>query len=168
VAEQSVEPVSLLEARALRYARAESEPPAIERTVVTFARSASRYGVSLEELREIRALSSICRLPGASDVVPGVVHYRGELLTLMDLSALSAGKSETKSAAWMLVIERDGERLGLMADEVTDVLSLSVGSIKPLPLTLDSVADTFVGMTADGVLIVETGRLMSASLQGAG
>jgi purine-binding chemotaxis protein CheW len=159
---------SLLDARAARYARAEAEPPAIERTVVTFVRNGSRYGVSLEELREIRALAHWCRLPGASNVVPGVVHYRGELLSLMDLAALSSGSSDASRASWMLVIEQAGERLGLMADEVTDVLSLEAGSTLALPLTMGSAADTFVGMTVDGVLIVDTGRLMTASLHGAG
>jgi chemotaxis signal transduction protein len=159
---------SLLDVRAARYARAEVEPPAIERTVVTFVRNASRYGVSLEELREIRALTSWCRLPGTTHVVPGVVHYRGELLSLLDLAALSTGVGDATRAGWMLVIEQAGERLGLMADEVTDVLALEAGSIQALPLTLGAAADTFVGMTVDGVLIVDTGRLMSASLQGAG
>jgi chemotaxis signal transduction protein len=161
-------PRGLLDVRAARYARAESDPPAIERTVVTFCRQASRYGVTLEELCEIRALSQWCRLPGTSSVVPGVVYYRGELLTLMDLAALSAGASDGAGASWMLVIEQAGERIGLMADDVTDVLALETGCIQALPLTMGRAADTFLGMSSDGVLIVDTARLMSVSLQGSG
>jgi chemotaxis signal transduction protein len=159
---------SLLDVRAARYARTSSEPPAIERTVVAFRRHDSSYGVTLEELREIRALARWCRLPGTSSVVPGVVHYRGELLTLLDLAALSAGACEGAEASWMLVIEQAGERIGLMADDVTDVLALEAGCIHALPLTMGSAGDTFVGMSVDGLLIVDTTRLMAVALQASG
>jgi purine-binding chemotaxis protein CheW len=161
-------PRDLLDLRAARYAQAANQPPAIERTVVTFRRHNSRYGVTLEELREIRPLSRWCKLPGTSHVVPGVVYYRGELLTLMDLAALSTGASDSTEASWMLVLEQSGERIGLMADDVTDVLALETGAIQALPLTMGPAADTFVGMSSDGVLIVDTARLMSASLQSSG
>lgn len=68
----------------------------------------------------------------------------------------------------MLVIEQAGERIGLMADDVTDVLALEAGCIQALPLTMGRAADIFFGMSSEGVLIVDTARLMSASLQGSG
>ncbi|HEX6243407.1 MAG TPA: chemotaxis protein CheW, partial [Polyangiales bacterium] len=109
---------TLLATRAERYAQSAPLPPTIDRTVVTFQRCGSRYAMTLHELCEIRPLVRWCRLPGASPVVPGVVHYRGELLTLLDLAQLSAPRPETAPPGWVLVIEQAGERLGLMADEV--------------------------------------------------
>ena len=158
---------ALLAARADRYAHSDPLPEPIERTVVTFQRCGSRYAMSLHELCEIRPLARWCRLPGASAAVPGVVHYRGELLTLLDLAQLASAR-ESSAAAWVLVVEHAGERLGLMADEVMDVLELSAGSIQPLPLTLGEGGDTFVGMSKDGVLIADAGKLMAAQLRANG
>jgi purine-binding chemotaxis protein CheW len=159
---------ALLAARAERYAHSTPLPPTIDCTVVTFRRCGSRYAMSLRELCEIRPLARWCRLPGAGAAVPGVVHYRGELLTLLDLAQLSAARDETTSASWVLVLEHAGERLGLMADEVMDVLELAAGSIQPLPLTLGENGDNFVGMSADGVLIADAARLMAAQLRAHG
>jgi purine-binding chemotaxis protein CheW len=159
---------ALLATRAERYAQSAPLAPTIDRTVVTILRCGRRYALTLHELCEIRPLVRWCRLPGASPVVPGVVHYRGELLTLLDLAQLSAPRQETTLAGWVLVIEQAGERLGLMADEVMDVLELSAGSIQPLPVTLGENADTFVGMSADGVLIADATKLMGAQLRANG
>lgn len=156
---------ALLAARAERYAHESSLPEPIERTVVTFQRCAGRYAMSLHELCEIRPLSRWCRLPGAAGAVPGVVYYRGELLTLLDLAPLVSGREATSTADWVLVVERGGERLGLMADEVMDVLELSAGAIQPLPLTLGESGEVFVGMSKDGVLIADAGKLMAAQLR---
>lgn len=156
----------VLETRARRYARAATPPEAVERTVVTFQRGPSRYALSLSELCEIRPLRGYCRLPGAAAAVPGVVHYRGELLSLLDLMALSSARAEARAPAWVLVVEHERERLGLMADEVMDVLDLPVGAIQPLPLTLSEEANTFIGMTSDGVLIATAERLAQSQRAG--
>lgn len=155
----------LLEARAQRYARALVEPLAIDRTVVTFARAQSAYAIALHELSEIRPLSRVCVLPGTSFAVPGVVHYRGELLSLLDLGALSGQRTDASSAPWLLVVEHGGERLGLLADDVMDVVEVPAGSTRPLPVTLGEEVETFVGISADGVLITDAARLMATQMR---
>ena len=153
---------ALLRARAQRYAGAERVERTVVSTVITFLRGTSRYAIALTDLCEIRALSTFCALPGADRAVPGVVHYRGELLSVVDLTALTTEQTPTANARWVLVSEHAGERLGLMADEVLDVLDLEVASVHALPLTLGAVGELFRGATAEGVLVVDAPHLFRA------
>jgi purine-binding chemotaxis protein CheW len=150
---------ALLRARARRYANVAEAESTVAATVVTFQRGSSRYGISLAELCEIRQLSNWCALPGARRAVPGVTHYRGELLTLVELTALLSNEPAFGEPRWVLVSERAGERIGLLADEVLDVVELEVGAVHALPLTLGDVSDVFRGATADGVLVIDAVHL---------
>jgi chemotaxis signal transduction protein len=150
---------ALLRARARRYANVAEAESAVAATVITFQRGSSRYGIALAELCEIRPLSGFCALPGARRAVPGVIHYRGELLTLVELTALLSNDAASGEPRWVLVSERAGERIGLMADEVLDVVELAVGAVHALPLTLGDVSDVFRGATTDGVLVIDAAHL---------
>ena len=150
---------ALLRARARRYANVTAAESTVVSTVITFQRGSSRYGVALTELCEIRPLSGFCSLPGARRAVPGVMHYRGELLTLVELTALLSNEPASSEPLWVLVSERAGERIGLLADEVLDVVELEVGSVHALPLTLGDVSDVFRGATSDGVLVIDAAHL---------
>jgi chemotaxis signal transduction protein len=149
---------ALLSARAARYAAVETEAATVQSTVVTFRRGRGRYALPLMDLREIRGLNAFCRLPGARAAAPGVVHYRGELLSLHDLWAFLSGETAEETPTWMLVAEHAGERMGLLGDEVLDVVELAAGSIQALPLTLGEAAECFSGMTDDGSLVLDVAR----------
>lgn len=149
----------LLELRARRYARVAEEERRIAYTVVSFRRGESSYAIPLADLREIRPLARFCALPGASAVAPGVVYYRGELLSLHDLSAFVSGKRSPREAAWVLVAEHAGERIGLMADEVADVLELEEGELRSVPVTMGEAGEAFACVTDAALLVIDTQRM---------
>lgn len=159
---ESVARNALLRTRAQRYANVVSDTKPVVCTVITFQRGTSQYGISLAELCEIRPLSLWCSLPGARRAVPGVMHYRGELLSLVDPSALSSEVAASGEPRWVLVSEQAGERLGLMADEVLDVQELELNAVHALPLTLGDAGEVFRGATNDGVLVIDTPLLFRA------
>lgn len=153
----------LLRARADRYATTEHAERKIFAAVVTFLRGESRYALPLDGLREIKPLTRFCPLPLAPATVPGVVHHRGELLSVHDLGAFVRPEVKNEEPTWLLVMEQDGERMGLAADDVMDVVEVEVGSLQAVPLTLGDAAELFVGMTRDGVLIVDGARAFQVS-----
>lgn len=155
--------VRLLEARAKRLRPRAEEERKLLASVVTFRRAQGMYALSLTDLREIRPLARICMIPGASPVVPGIVHYRGELLSLHDLSTFSGNGSAATSASWVLVVEHEKRRIGLMADDVLDVVDIEVGGMQSVPLTLGDHGDLFAGMTRERVLVLDAHKLFSSS-----
>ena len=150
---------ALLRARSERYGESKELEREVLYEVVTFRRGDSRYGLKLTDLREIRPLPPFCRLPFASHVVPGVVHYRGELLSLHDLAAFTEGKTRAALPAFLLVTEHKGKRIGLMADDVLEVVDVEAENVQSPPVTLGDASDILIHMTVDGVLIVDAARM---------
>ncbi len=152
----------LLEARAARLRTPAVKELQLFASVVTFRRALGHYALSLTDLREIRGLTKICHIPGANPIVPGLVHYRGELLSLHDLAVFS-GSPPKQAAAWILVAEHEGRRIGVLADEVLDVVDIEVGAMQAIPLTLGEFGDVFAGMTRERVLVLDAPRLFQSS-----
>lgn len=155
-----LEPLELeiLRQRAARYSR-RGQSDEDSSSVVVFARGATRYAVPLESLREIRPLKSFCAIPGASAVVPGVVHYRGELLSAHDLQPFLAPGATAAPPAWFIVLEHQRERSALLADVVQGVERLLASRLSPPPLSLGEKANGFRGVLDDGVLVIQPAAL---------
>lgn len=145
----------ILEARAARYAEAGESAEAVLTTVVTFVRGESQYALPLTSLREIRRLSGFCPIALAPPTVPGIVHFRGELLSVHDLAAFTRPDTRGQPPTWLLVTEHADSRMGLAADDVLDVIDVPQGAVLPVPLTLGETAEVFTGMTREGILIVD-------------
>lgn len=161
--DQSLTPdeLELLRRRAERYAKASLDDAEEAREAVTFVRGEGRYACPLNELREIRPLRKLCLLPRASSIVPGVVHVRGELLSVHDLAAFLDDPVAIPEGAFLLVVEHRGERIALVADEVLDVEAYKPSSVRALPLTVGNRATCFQGILADGTLLLQPAALFT-------
>lgn len=146
----------LLRKRARAYAKplvTEVEP---SRDAVVFIRGGAKYACPLSALREIRTLGKLCRMPLASAIVPGAVHVRGEIVSVHDLAAFLSESVEIAADASLLVVEDQGDRLALVADEVIGVDVYHLSALRPLPLTLGERASCFQGMLADGTMLLSS------------
>lgn len=152
--------IALLQARAARYARSVEEGREQVADAVVFARGEARYAVPLESLREIRPLRQLCKIPGAARHVPGVFHYRGEIVSVHDVEAFLGG-AMSPVAAWVLIVEHEQERIGLMADEVIGVEPAPPSAISPVPVTMGEAAACFQGLLGRESLLLSPARLFS-------
>jgi chemotaxis signal transduction protein len=151
---------NVLEDRARRYAQVAEAPRRVLTTAVTFTRSGHRCALSLTCLREVRPLHLVCPIPFARPPFHGILHYRGELLSLVDVAALLGTSTPQPAAAWVLVIEHEDERVGLLADEVLDVADVEAKDVSPVPLTLGESGEVFVGLMRDGSLLIDVPKLI--------
>jgi purine-binding chemotaxis protein CheW len=151
----------VLRRRTQRYAARADGMVGDGRSVVHFNRGGDEYAVPLVDLREIRPLRKFCRIPGASPAVPGVLHYRGEILSGHDLEACLRSQSAASDAAWVLVVERNDRRLGLLADDIIGVELVRDESVKPTPVTFGERVVILDGVIGGNVLLLNTGGLFS-------
>ncbi len=155
----SHEDVDLLKQRATRYAMA-TERVAVELTdAVIFRRGTAKYALPLVTLREVRPLRSFCPIPCASASVPGILHFRGEIISLHDVAAFMDPSGESENPNWVIVVEYMGERIGLGADEILDVERHSVAMIQPLPITFGDRGTICDGLLPDGSLLLSASRM---------
>ncbi len=156
-----VEGGELLRRRAARYARP-AVPSAEEVTeLVAFSRREGHYALPLASLREIRPLTHLARVPGASPVVAGVFHFRGELLGAHDLGRWLGRGGDGSRPGWVLVVEHGGARLGLLADEVAGIERMPTSQLCPVPVTLGERGACFRGVFGGQRLLLEPERLFS-------
>jgi chemotaxis signal transduction protein len=153
--------LDLLRLRAARYARQERESVRDTPDAVVFERGDGCYAILVTELREIRPLRRLCRIPGASRVVPGVFYYRGEILSAHDLGNFLLRRDLPGTPPWVLVVEVQGERIGLLADNIIDIVAVPAGKLRPPPLTFGETVDCFHGILDGGALLVNPARMIS-------
>lgn len=157
----SADEIELLRWRATRYAQKPSTDQSDQTEVIVFVRGGTRYAAALDGLREIRPLRTFCPIPGGTSLVPGVFHYRGEILSVYDLSCLLNPDASHPYSDWVVVVEHDGARIGLVVDEVIGVEPTSAGKVRPVPISLGEHTPCFQGVLDGGALLLHTARLIS-------
>lgn len=97
------------------------------------------FGIDTRKIREVLGKRGLQRVPMAPPYIGGVVPYRGEVLTTVDLRAL-LGLAVRDDTSCILVLEEDEgeERFGLMVDEVGGVIGVKKQTFEANPSTLDA------------------------------
>ncbi|MCU0664216.1 MAG: chemotaxis protein CheW [Myxococcota bacterium] len=130
------------ESRSLRrYGRHKEELESFETQpsgFLCFKMDDDEYGIDLNLVRQIVKPSALTWVPRTEPFILGVVSIRGEVATLIDLrSCLRLLPTKWPRSSRILIVERDGEALGLLVDEVTQVRRLPSSSIERDPSLLD-------------------------------
>lgn len=93
---------------------------------LTFLIQGETFGISLTGIQEILGSRVLTPVPRSPRDILGVCTVRGELVTVLDTaSRLKVNASVSKGTGRILLTETpDGEKVGLMVDEVTGVKKL--------------------------------------------
>ena len=77
--------------------------------VVAFKLRKEEYGFSILNVKEIRGLTDITRVPFAPDFVKGVINLRGSVLPVIDLKKrLGLQPMEYTDSTRILIVQNDG------------------------------------------------------------
>ncbi len=95
------------------------------------------YGMDIRQVREILGPTQTWRVPLAPDFIGGLVHYRGEVLTTVNLRVLF-GMPRLEHLSCVLVVEGVGTQYGLLVDQVREVVSVGSDSFEATPTTVHS------------------------------
>ncbi|HTV24142.1 MAG TPA: chemotaxis protein CheW [Polyangiaceae bacterium] len=103
------------------------------REILTFSLGGEAYGVPLTQVLEILGVRTITRVPRSPPDVVGVCTVRGELVTVIDTrQRLEPGAPKALNRGRILLTNTwEGEKVGLMVDEVLGVERFSQGQIEP-------------------------------------
>jgi purine-binding chemotaxis protein CheW len=97
------------------------------------------FGIDTRKVREVLGERDLQQVPMSPAFIAGVVPYRGEVLTTVNLRALLGMESRTGQCC-VLVMEDDevAERFGLVVDAVGGVVSVSPRMLEGNPCTLEA------------------------------
>jgi len=87
--------------------------------VVGFMVNGEEYGINILQIREIKRLPRITKLPQTEECVKGIIELRGKLVTIMDLrKRLGFQEKEYGKDTRIIIIDRDN-LVGLVVDSIT-------------------------------------------------
>lgn len=119
----------------------------IQLAVVDF--QGEHYGAELNLLWGLAGASQITPLPSCPAHVVGLMNLRGDILTVVDLRGL-LGLQASRTGGKVLVVQvaaSDGtvpNRIGVLADEVLDVLQVRPTDLAPLPAAVRGAGEEYV------------------------
>ena len=96
------------------------------------------YGLEILKVREIIGLMEITRVPRTREFVRGVINLRGKVIPVVDLRLKFAmERTEATDQTVIIVVQCavDGRPLtmGLLVDQVLEVLTIDPSEIEPTP-----------------------------------
>ncbi|MCH7575563.1 MAG: chemotaxis protein CheW [Candidatus Marinimicrobia bacterium] len=101
------------------------------RQLVIFKLAEGSFGLDIRFVREINRLMEVTPIPTAPEYVEGIMNLRGAVVPVVSLGLrFGLEKSETTKDSRIVVIESNQNLLGLVVDEVSEVLRLPSSDVE--------------------------------------
>jgi purine-binding chemotaxis protein CheW len=103
---------------------------------LTFTLGEEEYGVDIMMVREVKGWTDTTRLPNTPLYMRGVLNLRGNVIPIFDLRARFTGQLTEANSKHVIIVLAVGDRIiGILADTVSDILTVEQDEIKPAPDT---------------------------------
>ena len=138
-----------------------------DQQLVVFRLSNESYGIDVNTVREIFPLQEITHVPNAPEFVEGVINLRGMVVPIIDMrKRFDVEVTEATEDSRIVVVEYDGEDVGMLVDEVSEVVNVGEDSVSPLPDIADQggskLTDGFAKIEGRLVILVDTETMLGA------
>ena len=129
--------------------------------LVHFRSGEQDYALETRFVREVlRSSEQRVPLPGAPDVLRGVLLLHGEVLAVVELAPLFGRPAPTTHGP-VLVVGLGRPELGLRADRVEEVFEVARDGLLPAPAALGAQERTLMaGITREGIIVLEGEALL--------
>lgn len=127
--------------------------------LVVFRLGEEEFGAPINQVHEILRLVEITRVPRAPRFIEGVVNLRGRIIPVLDLRRrfdLPVDASP-KNKQRIMEVEVEGQVLGMIVDEVNEVVRVPIDGIEPAPAMVADIAGEYlsgVGKLPGRILIM--------------
>ena len=107
-------------------------------------------------VREIKEWSNVTHLPKQPDYIRGVLNLRGIVVPIVDLRCrFGQGLTDSTPTHIIIIVQIEGRQVGLLADQVLDIVSCERDEIQPIP----SVARSSRARFLSGLVTVESAMI---------
>ena len=105
-----------------------------ELQLVSFTIGSEEFGVDILKVQEINRTVEITRVPQAPHYVEGVINLRGKVIPIIDLrKRFGLELKEYDKNTRIVVVDIEGNVMGMIVDSVSEVLRLPANTIEPPP-----------------------------------
>jgi len=105
-----------------------------ELQLVIFRLAKEEYGLPITKVQEINRLVPITKLPQTPSFMEGIINLRGRIIPVIDLrKRFSLPADEQSEDNRIIIVEVNGQTVGIIVDAVTEVVRLAGASVEPPP-----------------------------------
>ena len=111
--------------------------------VSVFRLGDAMFGVPAAQIQEVVQMGSVTPVHHAPSSIVGIRNLRGRIVTVIDLRMrLGLGEAERGSESRILIVDSEGELVGLLVDRVDDTVFLHQESMSPPPSNLGGLQES--------------------------
>ena len=130
------------------------QPPEIQTTkYLIFSSDGLLYGIKADQVKDIITDYAITYLPQVPGYVRGVINLPGQIIPMLDIR-LRLGKPP-KDVFCGIVVEVDGNLVGILVDMVEKMVDVPLASILPVPTTNSQATVSGMCTLPDGDTMLE-------------
>lgn len=138
---------------------------------LTFRTGDEEFGLGILKVQEIIGLMKVTRVPRVPEFIRGVINLRGKVIPIVDLrSRFNLPAEEDTSRTCIVVVQVEAGTnqvtMGIIVDEVSEVLDVSADAIEPPPKFGGSVETEFLHgigkVGAKVIMLLDIDRVLSS------
>ncbi len=135
--------------------------------VVTFRVGPQEFALDISQVERILRYEAPAPLPNAPAFLEGVVRYEGSAVPVVDLRKRLELDAPISDETRLMVLGLDGQRVGVLVDQVREVMRVDSTTIAAPPLMVRGLAATYIaGIITEGartVVLLNALKLLSAT-----
>lgn len=154
---------AILEARARALAAGAPAEPGASIEVLEFTLANERYAIESSWVSEVVPLRELTPLPGTPAFVLGIIHLRGEVISVLDLKKFfelpERGLSDLDKA---IILDDGAMQFAILADAIVGVRRLLLDDVQPpLPMLTEVRAEYLLGITRQSEVVLDGRKLLA-------
>jgi purine-binding chemotaxis protein CheW len=110
----------------------------INMSVAVITLNGEYFGINLAIIREFTEIRQVTPVPCTPEQIIGNMNLRGEIVTLVDIRNVLNMEAAINSLFKAIVVEVTDFVVGIVVDEILDIVYLNLSEITPVPTALHS------------------------------
>jgi len=112
---------------------------------VTYQLEEETYGINVMQVQEVLRITEIAPVPGAPAYVIGIINLRGNVVTVIDTrSRFGLMSKESDEQSRIIIVEVNGNVIGMLVDSVAEVVYLHQSEIDTAPSVSSDDSSRFI------------------------
>lgn len=112
---------------------------------ILFAVAGTSYALPSEQVLHIEMVEHVTPVPNAPPFIEGVVFSRGQVVPVINLRArFGFDRAPLDARARLLVVQHQGRRVGLLADDAREFIRIDPASIHPPAEAISGLSGNYV------------------------
>ncbi len=129
--------------------------------LVTFQLGEELYGVDIMDVKEIVRVQEVRAIPNAQYYVEGIFNLRSEIIPIINLHKRfhlkkAAVEDGDEFLGGFIILNIEGNKLGIIIDRIARVVMVAQGSIQPPPQMISGIGAEYI----NGVVRQDSGYLI--------